>query len=499
MPTQTYDLLTIKVAADSHGYGAQGYLANQGVDLVHRHPVLTSLAGVVARCSRRGECRLLGLEMTADSESEQLSARAVGPLAPLVRRPLRKLVDRLNGLGRPFALRDGGFVYNLYQPPVPSKRMINHFARRIVRRSDPLRPSTCTLEVTAHCQLDCYHCSAARFTTKLREELTTAEWFSVIAQALDLGILNIVFTGGEPLLRPDIYELVAAVDRDRAQPMMFTNGLLLTAETVRRLAAAGLYSVYVSLDDPRPEVHDQLRRAPNGFARAVAGIEQALAGGLLVGISTYATPQAVREGRVEQIIELGKRLGVHEVTVFDFVPTGKLLPLQQKDLLSGEDKQALIALERARNQCRECPHIITQALVNGPEGAGCFAGYSQFYMTAYGDVNPCDFTPLTFGNIRDERLEAIWDRMLTHPAYQNHSDHCRMQDPAFRRQYIDDIPDGVLLPWPAMAEVRAQPHGPDTARAGRTVAPAAHEPGPATGATVQTNTPQGQIENSQVP
>jgi MoaA/NifB/PqqE/SkfB family radical SAM enzyme len=460
MSTQTFDLLTINTAGkNGDGPAVEGLLAGQGVDLRRKYPWLIGVGKALAACSRGGRCRLLSLEMTADPESETLTARPRGPLAPLVKGAVRRFTARLNGMGHPVALRDGGFAYNLYQPPVPSRRMINHLARRFVRRGEPLRPSTCTLQITSRCQLDCYHCSAARFKTKARRELTTAEWFTVIDQSLDMGIFNIVFTGGEPLLHPDLCKLVAHVDRDRAQAMMFTNGLLLTEEYVARLVDAGLYSLNVSLDDPRAEVHNDLRRTKDGYEKALAGAERALAGGLLVGISTYAGPDAVHQGLVEQTIEIAKNLGVHEVTVFDVVPTGKLL--EEKSLLTAEDKQQLMAMERACNETRGCPHIVTQALVNGPEGAGCFAGFSQFYLTAYGDLDPCDFTPLTFGNVLDESLETLWDRMIAHPAYQNRCNHCRMQDPEFRRQYINDIPEGVLLPWAAVEEARGCAHSTD--------------------------------------
>jgi len=162
-------------------------------------------------------------------------------------------------------------------------------------------------------------------------------------------------------------------------------------------------------------------------------------------------------------MELGAELGAHEVTIFDTVPTGKLLPMEQEHLLSPDDKTRITEIMRDYNERDGYPHVIAQAFVNGPEGAGCFAGFIQFYMTAYGDVNPCDFTPLTFGNIQDDSLENIWNRMLGHDAYGERSDHCRMQDPEFRARYIDEIPENVLLPWPASDDVREQPHCPHAA------------------------------------
>jgi len=465
--TKTFDMLTVETGNGSAlGMRARGFLADQKVDLCRKHPWLMRAATAVTRLRRRGETQLLGLEMAADPETQKISVRPTGLLAPLFRRQLDRLVQRINAYGRPIATHNDGFVYTLYQPPVPSTRMVNHFSRVLVQGRDLVRPTTCTLQVTTRCQLDCYHCSAARFKSAEREELTTDEWIGVVRQAEDLGVNNIVLTGGEPLLRKDIYDLIRAVNHDRANAAMFTNGLLLTDERVARLREAGLFSMMVSLDDVRPEKHDELRRVPDGFRKAVEGMRRALDGGLLVGISTYVGPEDVREGRAEQMIELARDIGVHEITIFDTVPTGKLLPLEDEQLLSEEDKQGLIELERKHNAREGNPHVITQAFINGPDGAGCFAGYIQFYMTAFGDVNPCDFTPLTFGNIRDESLAAIWERMLAHPAYCTRSDHCRMQDPEFRRKYIDGIPEDVLLPWPATGDLLGHAHCPQKCAAG---------------------------------
>ena len=462
MPTKAYDLLTIEQTNGASGkIKAKGFLADQQVDLREKHPALIKAAAAIARLKRQRELNLIGLEVTTDPATQKVAAHPTGPLAWFVRKEIERVVTSINSHDRPIAMRDDAFVYNLYQPPVPSARMVNAMSWALIQGRKPPKPTTCTLQVTARCQLDCVHCSAARFKTRERKELTTEEWASVIRQSADIGIYNIVFTGGEPLLRKDICDLISAVDPTRANAMMFTNGLLLTEETVTRLREAGLFSVMVSLDDPRPEEHNRRRGRENGFQEATAGIKNALEAGLLVGVSTYAAPDDVHSGRIEQMIEFGRELGVDEVTVFDVVPTGKLLPLEQKQLLSDEDKDRLIEMERHYNELEEYPHIITQALINGPQGAGCFAAYVQYYMTTYGDVTPCDFTPLTFGNIRDDSLADIWDRMLAHPAYCKHSDHCRMQDPDFRAKYIDEVPEEGLLPWPATTEViSCSPHGP---------------------------------------
>ncbi len=81
-------------------------------------------------------------------------------------------------------------------------------------------------------------------------------------------------------------------------------------------------------------------------------------------------------------------------------------------------------------------------------GIGCFAGNREMYISASGDVTPCDFTPLSFGNVREEPLSRIWLKMRAHPSYKNRSMGCKMQNPFFRKAFIDAIPDGAELPYP---------------------------------------------------
>jgi len=461
LSVQEYDLLTIEAVSDGRrSYRATGFLAEQGVDMCAKMPFVTWLAGMLARLRRERRVQVAGAELEVDPQAMTLKVRGKGLLRRVVQRQLDRLCARLDALGRPIAVREGGLIYNLYQTPLPTTRFINAMARHIAQGPRPYRPTTCTLQVTARCQLNCFHCSAARYRAPDREELSTEELKSVIRQSEELGVYNIVLTGGEPLLHPDLFELIEYVDRDRAQPLMFTNGLLITDEKARQLAAAGLYAAMVSIDDPRAEMHETLRCVKGGFEKAIEGARRLIGEGVLVGISTYASPEDVNEGRVEEMIELTREIGAEEITIFDLVPTGKLLGTEVDGLLSHDDKERLIAIEEEYNGREGYPHVITQAKVNGPKGTGCFAGFIQFYMTAYGDINPCDFTPLTFGNVRDESLAEIWDRMQEHPAYCERCDHCRMQDAQFRARYIDHIPPDVLLPWPAYDELRELPHAP---------------------------------------
>ena len=92
--------------------------------------------------------------------------------------------------------------------------------------------------------------------------------------------------------------------------------------------------------------------------------------------------------------------------------------------------------------------VIAQCIVNSPEGAGCFGAHSELYMTAYGDINPCDFNPISFGNVLELPVQVIWHKMVSHPDFKLHHKTCRMQTPAYRAKYIDPLPDHPKLPIP---------------------------------------------------
>ncbi len=343
---------------------------------------------------------------------------------------------------------DGKNVYNLYNPPMPSPAALRPFERKLRTLSEKIVfPATATLSVTPRCPCRCVHCSADRFVTEEREELTTEELQDVVDQTLDLGVCTMIFTGGEPMARADLPDLIAHVDKSRAHVMIFTSGVLLTEKNAARLAEAGLGSLNVSIDSDDPEEHNTLRRMPGAFQKALEGARRARDHGILTGISTYGTHESVESGRLEHLLTIARDEGFQEVTIFDCVPTGKFL--RRPDLRLGrKDIKRIRALADKYNAVPEPMGVIAQSKANAYDGGGCFGAFSQFYMTCYGDVNPCDFNPVTFGNVRSETLEAIWHRMVTHPEYAPHRHACRMQSERYRKLFIDPITEEERLPVP---------------------------------------------------
>jgi len=340
--------------------------------------------------------------------------------------------------------RSDRFSYHL--PPVKS-RAYERFYRNIIDRGlgREWGPHAVTIAVNHDCNARCVHCSA--FRRNGDGTLTTEQWCDLIDQCAGMGITDIIVTGGEPLLRPDLEVIIRRIVENDCVADLFTNGSLLTEENLEKIRRAGCDTVFVSLDSPFPEEHDRLRGTPGLYHRALEGIRRAVDMGMAVGISTYMTRESIHSGYHHRFLRLCKELGVRELTVFDVVPTGKYL--KRDDLLLGDrEKETLRVIHERQWMDLRGPRVCLMCHVNDPHIMGCFGVKWQIHVTHNGYVTPCDFTPLHFGNVKEEPLREIWERMKVHPEYDRKSMTCRMQDPEFRRKYIHKIPGGAELPFP---------------------------------------------------
>ena len=388
--------------------------------------------------------RLLSLKTWRGSD-KKIHCELSGPFKGKFIKTVDAFLAVINRL-KIIAEKNGKIYHNLYNPGMPSPAAMRPFERKLRTMVEKIVfPATSTLSVTPRCPCRCVHCSADRFIAPDRRELTLDELKSVVDQALDLGVCTMIFTGGEPMSRPDLYDLIAHVDKHRAHAMIFTSGVLLTEKNVARLAEAGLGSLNVSIDADTAVTHDDLRRMPGAFQKAFDGARRAREAGILTGLSTYGSHESVNSGALRNILEIARREGFHEVTIFDCVPTGKFLNTPEVRM-GRKDIKRVRALADEYNEAEHPMGVTAQAKANAYDGGGCFGGFAQFYMTCYGDVNPCDFNPVTFGNVLEEPLEAIWRRLATHPEYAPHRHSCRMQSERYRAKYVEPIRQEERLP-----------------------------------------------------
>lgn len=394
---------------------------------------------------------LKNLEVDVEACGERLRTRISGISSPLLRFLIKRFFSSHSSLGT-LATYDGSNIYSLYFPPIPSpahERLFESFlSTHVFKRPMPM---AATIGVTGHCQYRCEHCSAVDRSPD-RPDMTFDEIKRAIGECLDLGVSNITFTGGEPLLRKDLARLIASVPPELSVSQVFTNAANLTPDRVAELRIAGIYGLQVSLDSPDPAEHDRLRGSDGAFAAVERGVTEARRAGLLVGVSTYATRNRVWEDHfLPRMADLAAGWGAQELTVFDAIETGRLRG--KKDLmLDSFSRRKLLAEMRAVNRrLRGKMRTVTQSWTNSGRGfsrlIGCLAANFQLHITAQGDLTPCDFTPLSFGNIRESSVSELWQALLSHPAYRRRTLRCRMQDPDFRKKYIDTIPEGADLPF----------------------------------------------------
>ena len=354
--------------------------------------------------------------------------------------------------GKPLVeLEDGSKAFSLLSPPLGSlaarrrvKLIMENMLRANAAAPTPVQfaaagrtPHVITMAVTYNCQCDCRHCSASDYQEKTRREGTALlldELKGAIDQTLALGTTCVVLTGGEPLLYEHIYDLIAAVDRSRSVCTLFTNGEFLREHSVERMKKAGVFGVFFSLDHSDAGQHDAHRQRPGLAEKACRGLRLCQQANILTGVSTYATKEKIECGELDAMMDLARDLGVLEVFLFDVIPTGRLAA-QHECMLSEEDARYIVDFRAKYTALPEYPRIIHQTMFSSIAypcvAEGCPAAMVQIHLRANGDVCPCDFTPYSFGNIRQQSLREIWESMSAHPLYAQPSARCRLSQETF--------------------------------------------------------------------
>jgi radical SAM protein with 4Fe4S-binding SPASM domain len=301
----------------------------------------------------------------------------------------------------------GMHVFNSFLPPFPS-RAFESLANGVADLARSVSaPVSAYLAVTDACRYRCAHCSKAG---RKGEPLGFDDWAQVVAETQDRGVAIVGFTGGEPLLFGRLEELIARVD-DRSVSLLFTTGDGLTAARARSLADAGLFGAAVSLDSFDEAEHDAGRGAPGAFRAAVAAIGNLREAGLYAMAQVMATRKRCDPAWLKRYLAFVRSLGVEEVRLLEPMPCGRLLDGHDMWRISDEQRERLKRLHFETNRDRTTPKVSSFAFIEDVSRYGCGAGFQHFYVDALGNVQPCDFTPVSFGNVRREPLAAILGRM----------------------------------------------------------------------------------------
>ncbi|OIO39847.1 MAG: radical SAM/SPASM domain-containing protein [Candidatus Omnitrophica bacterium CG1_02_49_10] len=273
-------------------------------------------------------------------------------------------------------------------------------------------------EVTRSCNLSCRHCRASSERGPYPDELSTKECFKVIDEISSFANPIIILTGGEPLLRKDIFEIAAYGNKKGLRMVMAPNGTLLNEENVKKIIASGIKRISVSLDGPDAVTHDDLRQVPGAFKGACDGIERAKKAGLEFQINTTVTKKNVR--LLPRIMKLAIDLGAKAHHIFLLVPTGRGKDMVDEELSAAEYEETLKALAKAKEsspiemKITCAPHFNRILLEGGYKGMplagrGCMAGVSFCFISHTGELQPCGYLEAKCGNVRDKGFKHAWD------------------------------------------------------------------------------------------
>ncbi|SHN59028.1 radical SAM/SPASM domain-containing protein [Desulfitobacterium chlororespirans] len=271
-----------------------------------------------------------------------------------------------------------------------------------------LAPISAYIAVTGKCRYNCWHCSAA---SAGQNELSTPSLIRIIQKLQDLGVGIIGFTGGEPLLRDDLEEIIAAVDRQKSMVLVFSTGFNLTLERAAALKSAGLFGIALSLDSVRKEKHDELRGYPGAYDHALNGIRNAREAGLYTMSQTVGTRELMAEGELFALAEMLKGEGIHEMRIVEPLPCGKLSG-PHAALLYAEEQDRLKQLHITLNGDLRYPKASVFPYFESAEQFGCGAGTQHSYVDTAGNFGLCDFLEdLRYGNLLTDDVREVWQKM----------------------------------------------------------------------------------------
>ncbi|MCK4576681.1 radical SAM protein [candidate division WOR-3 bacterium] len=390
--------------------------------------------------------KLPGLSIKAKLKDNDIEFTAEGFLKHMAN-PIVKQISEYFSTERPAIATEEKYVLSGWLPYIPSPALTRLLSNQVKIKMNGIKiPEQISIAVTGKCPCDCIFCCAKGI--RAEPELTFDEIKSIIDQGIEMGTHLFTFDGGEPLLRKDIYDIISYANSTGSLTVMFTNGLYLDGDVAHKLKKAGLDTLQVSIDSPYQEEHDKIRKVKGIFKKATAGAQSAVEAGLFVSLYNVVRRTNSDRKTLNDLLSLAEKLGAHEVSFYDILAIGKWLE-REDDTLTDEERESTIKFHKEVNQKgNKGPKVMAFSYFESPERFGCMAGRRWIHFTPAGDLIPCSYTPLTFGNIRETSLKNLWEKVRKHAEYVTENRACMIQDKEFRKRYIYPIPKDASLPYP---------------------------------------------------
>jgi MoaA/NifB/PqqE/SkfB family radical SAM enzyme len=308
--------------------------------------------------------------------------------------------------------RIGDKIYtNTFTPYFPSLAYDRFLKGVISITSGNLLPVVTNFAVTPRCPCNCWHCS---FSDRSKKDILSLDQLKkAIYDVQDLGTSVIGLTGGEPLLRDDLEDIIASIDK-RSMPVIFTTGYKLTRDRVKSLKKAGLEIPVISLDHYKAEIHDRGRRKEGIFDAALNAIKLFQDEGFYVAVSFVPDKPLVSNRReIFKVIDFFKEIGINDMRLTSPILSGKLTS-KPEERLSAENVNTIFEIQKKCTRTRGYPGVFAYDFFESEKYYGCGAGFNYMFIDSQGNVCPCDFTMLSFGNMLERPIREIWEETSKH-------------------------------------------------------------------------------------
>ncbi|MCK9212547.1 MAG: radical SAM protein [Ignavibacteriaceae bacterium] len=281
------------------------------------------------------------------------------------------------------------------------------------------------LAITNKCKLKCGYCYERQNINKT-EDISSAKWNEIIKSLQNIGVNVFILSGGEPLLAFDsLIEILSSGDKDQSDFHLHTSGNSVTPQKVRQLKEVGLKAAAIGLDDFDEERHDKIR-GKGSFADAVKALELFNEAGILTYVNFCVSKDMLLSDRLYKYYEFTKGLNVSMIQLLEPRPCGGYFYNGSGAWLDEKEKKKLIEFTLTGNKNRNYrnhPLIYYVAHIEGKEQLGChMGGLSHFYIDSRGNVCPCVFFPIKYGNIIEEDILSIYKKMRENLPFPIHTE-----------------------------------------------------------------------------
>lgn len=297
-------------------------------------------------------------------------------------------------------------------------------------------------EVTRSCNLACKHCRAEAHMDPYPGEFSTEEAKALIDTFPDVGNPIIIFTGGEPMMRADVYELMAYATSKGLRCVMSPNGTLITPKAAHAIKQSGVQRCSISLDGHNAESHDSFRMVPGAFEASLRGIQYLKNEGVEFQINTTVTKNNLHD--FKKIFTLCNELGAVAWHIFLLVPMGRAAEIAEQAITAEEYEEVLHWFYDFRKttsmhlKATCAPHYYRIMRQRAHEEGvpvnmdtfgmdamtrGCLGGTGFCFISYEGQVQPCGYLTMDCGNVRETSFPEIWKKSKTFNQFRTQSEY----------------------------------------------------------------------------